>query len=179
MLDAPDYVPAQIVAGDSAVWNRSIDGYKASDGWDLKYTIVSSTSAQSWTATADGDGFSVSLTKATTTAWAPDRYTLTEYVDNGTDRYTLATMTFTVAPDLAGATGGIDTRTHAQKVLEIIETYLETKAPGYRLYWLGGRKLESYPIPELLQLRDRYKAMVLAEQRRARGVSSTIRVEFR
>ena len=94
-------------------------------GWALQYTLVSTTAAYSIIATASGDDYAITVPASTTTAWAAGRYALTEYVTDGTERYTLATSTVMIAANLAAASAGIDNRTHARKVLDSIEAWLE------------------------------------------------------
>lgn len=163
--DIPTTPPQQLRAGDTAQWRRSLADYPASAGWELKYTLVSTTAAYNFASTADGDDFDINVPASTTAAWVQGRYQLTEYVTNGTDRFTLATTTVRVLADLAGATTtGIDSRTHARKVLDAIEAWLELRAPVAGKFELNGRRIENYALADLLALRDRYKAEVAREE---------------
>ena len=109
---------------------------------------------------------------AITAGWAPGTYKVTEYVTSATERQTLSTQPLRILPNLAAASAGADTRTHARKTLDAIEGWLETRAPGYALIWVDGRKLENRSIPDLLVLRDRYRAEVAAEDRKAAGLGA-------
>lgn len=171
--DIPTSPPTEVRAGDTAQWRRSLADYPASAGWQLKYTLVSPSAAYNFAATADGDDFAISVPPATTAAWAAGRYTLTEYVTDGTARFTLATTPVRVLADLAGATtAGIDSRTHARKVLDSIEAWMETRAPVAGAVEIAGRKIQNYPLGDLLALRDRYKAEVAREEHAAQGGGS-------
>lgn len=160
ILTAP---PADLRAGDTATWRRALGDYPAAAGWQLKYTLVGAGGAYNLTATADGDDYVVAATPATTAGWVAGSYVLTEYVTNGTDRFTLASTTVRVLADLAAATTPSDTRTHARKVLDAIEAWLESKAPTAAKFEIAGRRLENYPLADLLSLRDRYRAEVRRE----------------
>lgn len=161
--DIPSSPPAQLRAGDTAKWTRALADYLASDGWQLKYTLVATGGAYNFDATADGDGFAVNVPMATTADWVPGRYVLTEYVTNGTERATIGTSELQVLADLAAASEPADTRSHARKVLDAIEAWIESRAPTQASFEVAGRKLQNYPIGELLALRDRYRAEVRRE----------------
>lgn len=164
-------IPAQITAGDTVTWSRRAGDYPATAGWVLGYTAISSTAVHNWIGTADGDDYVVTLDTATTAAWTAGPYRVQEYVtsSDGSQRFTLATYNINVLPNLAASTGGLDTRSHAQKVLDSINAYLETKTPVYANMEINGRKIAWYPLPDLLKLRDRYALMVATEQRQASG----------
>lgn len=155
--------PCEFRAGDTATWRRTLADYPASESWQLKYTLVGTAGAYAFTAAADGDDHVVTVAPATTAAWAAGRYVLTEYVTDGTSRFTLASTSVRVLADLAAASEPLDTRSHASKVLDAIEAWLESQAPTAAKFELAGRRLENYPLPELLTLRDRYRAEVRRE----------------
>jgi hypothetical protein len=112
---------------------------------------------------ADGDANVFTIAATTTSGWAAGRYVLTEFVTNGSERYTLDSCDLQVLPDLASATTATDTRTHARKVLDAIEAWLESKAPTAGAFEHAGIKIQNYPIADLLALRDRYRAEVRRE----------------
>lgn len=165
----PSIIPAQITAGDTAVWSRSGGNYRASDGWTLSYAFVGIASVYSAHADADGDDYLVTIAATATLGWQPGAYTVQEYVTKGDERHTLSTARLQVLPNLAAATAGMDTRSHAQKVLDAINAWLETKAPVYGAMEINGRKISYYPVADLLKLRDRFRREVLTEQRLASG----------
>jgi len=58
----------------------------------------------------------------------------------------------------------VDNRSHARKVLENIETYLENSGNlSAASYEIAGRKLQRFSLPELLAMRDKYKGEVARE----------------
>ena len=161
--DIPSAPPTEIRAGDTVQWRRTLPDYLAGDGWSLRYALVSASAAYNATAASDGDDHLLTVAATTTAGWAPGRYALTEYVVKGAERFTLATTQLQVLPDLAAASSGLDTRTHARKVLDAIEAGLESKAPVAGMLEIAGRRIQHYPLGDLLALRDRYRAEVRRE----------------
>lgn len=167
--DIPSAAPSQVIAGDTAKWRRELADYPASAGWELKYTIVGSAGAQNFSATADGDAFDVTVPAATTAGWNAGLYVLTEYVTNGTERYTIGTSNLVVQADLGAATTAVDTRSFARKALDNIEAYLAGGNATAAAMEFNGRKLSSYPITDLYAIRDRLRAEVSRESAATTG----------
>jgi hypothetical protein len=159
-----DSIPSGLNAGDTAIWSRSLPDYPASAGWVLAYTLVGLTTAYNFSATADGDNFAINVLASTTAAWVPGTYKVQEYVALAGERQTIGITVLRIAPDLSVMTAGQDLRTHARKVLDSIETWLETKAPVAGSMEINGRKIAWYPIADLLKLRDRYRVDVMREE---------------
>lgn len=179
-LTLPTVPPGSVVAGDSIAFTRAFQDYPASAGWELAYTLISKTAVKNFTATADGDGFDVNVPAADTAAWAPDTYRLVEVLTNiGTGaRVTLNTTTLIVTPNLAAAQAGVDTRTHAEKMLAAIDAWLEAKAPTSANVEINGRKIQYYPLTDLLAMRDKY-ARIVAREQAADGTVSGVRILVR
>lgn len=161
--DIPNEVPREVRAGDTLSWRRQLPDYLATDGWSLSYTRVSATSAGTFAAAAEGDNFQITVPAETSAAWPAGTYTFVEFVTRSGERHTLAEYRVTVLPNLAAATGGMDTRSHAQKVLDNINAWMESKSLTAGEMQLGDRRIRNYTLTELLALRDRYAAMVSAE----------------
>lgn len=172
--DIPSTAPSHLRSGDTVQWRRTLPSYPPSEGWELRYTLVSQAAAYTVTATVDGDGYLVGIAAAVTAGWAAGRYALTEYVVRGTERFTIDTTPLQVLPDLASASSGLDTRTHARKVLDAIDAWLESAAPVAGMVEVAGRRIQQYPLPDLLALRDRYRAEVARE----RGATGALRVRL-
>ena len=158
----PQEIPAEVRAGDTVQWSRSLADYPPADGWTLSYTLVTPTSVHNFAATTPGDQYQALVTAATTAAWPAGNATLVEQVTSGAQRHTLGEYFFRVLPNVATGDGA-DTRTHAQKVLDNINAWLEGKADFAGEVELAGRRIRNYSLEELLMLRDRYAAMVAAE----------------
>jgi len=157
-------IPCEVRAGDTLRWNRSLPDFPASDGWSLAYTLVGRAGAHNVTASADGADFAIEVPAATTAGWSADSYALTEYVSKGAERYTIGTTRIRVLPDLAAAAGPVDTRSHARKVLDSINAWLESRSIVAGEVQHGERRIKNYSMVELLALRDRLAAIVAREE---------------
>lgn len=173
MAPIPSTIPGCVVAGDSLSWSRSFDDYPASAGWALSYTLISPTAVKNFNATADGDGFIVSVAAADTVDWPVGSCRLVETLSNGTQRVTVGNTPLQVSQNLAIATQGVDLRSHAEKMLASIEAWLESKAPTAGALEIDGRKIQNYPLGDLLAMRDKYAAIVKREQAGPNGPRGT------
>jgi hypothetical protein len=175
--------PVQIQAGDTAGW--SIDAPVLSDGtvcsaangWALSYVLLGAAGKIAIDAAEDGAGFAVDEPAVTTAAWAEGLYAWTLFAAKDPDRYTIRSGQVEILADPAAeGTTAADARSHARRTLEAIEAVLEKRATKDQMgYTLGSRRLDRTPVPDLLQLRDRYRAEVAAEERRARVAAGRAR----
>jgi len=161
--------PKKIAVGDNASWSRTLTDYPASI-WTLHYSLFNASNAYNFDATANGDEHAVALLANTTEGWAPGRYDWTAYVTNvANDRHVVATGVITLAPDPAAGVP-FDGRSHARKMLEALEAALENRATSEDLDMIrgtyGDRTIERNPA-RLIELRDKYKQEVAAEDRQA------------
>lgn len=147
-----------IRAGDTYRTTRSWPQYAASDGWQLGVSLASTAGVFTVEATGEGAAHVLAISAAVTAGWPPATYRLVEYVTRGADRHTLHCQNVQVLPDLAAASAPLDTRSHAQRVLDSVEAFLESGVEAE--LEIAGRRLKNYPLPELLALRDRYRAEV-------------------
>lgn len=177
--NTPRSTPAEITAGDTVTWRRPGVDYPPVDGWSLACTLVGTGKVYRLTAEVSGDDFAFTAAASITAAWDAGVYRVQVYATKDDARHTLEASTLRVLPDLAAAGAGMDTRTHAQKVLDNINGWLETEAPVYGAMELNGRKISYYPLPDLLLLRDRYQRDVRAEQATANGCGRSRRTLVR
>lgn len=177
----PTQEPASLTAGDTAKWLKSLPDYPATDGWQLVYTLLNAAGKITFNAISDGASHLVSIPAATAAAWAAGDYAWRAQVTRNDEAYTVASGNITVQPAFSAAM--LDGRSHARKTLANIEAYLEN--PGNltsSMYEIAGRKLQRFGIPELLSLRDRYRAEVAREDAAAnvgRGLPDRRRVMVR
>jgi hypothetical protein len=164
MADIPSRIPTRLRAGDTARWRLDLPDYPPADGWALAYTLVTTTGVISIVSAADGSAHLVEVPTATTAVWQAGRYTYQEYVTRTGERVTLSTGEVLIEPDLSQVIAGADTRSHARRVLDSIEAWLETKSAIAGSVQIGDRRVQQYPITELLALRDRYRAEVARER---------------
>jgi len=176
----PTTEPDTLTPGDTARWLRCLPDYPASAGWVLSYTLTNAAARYTFDATADGDDHLVNVPPATTAAWAAGNYAWRAQVALAGDVFTVATGTTAVLPSFAAA---IDARSHARKVLANIEAYLENANNlSAASYEIAGRQLQRFGLPDLLKLRDRYRAEATREDNAAaiaRGLPDRRRILVR
>ena len=151
--------PLQVVAGDTAKWKRRFENYEP-PSWTLAYYLVKDGQQIQITATDNGDGYHmVDVKPSTTTGWTAGQYAWQAVVDNGTDRHRVDYGTIEILPDYEQQGTGYDARSHVKTVLDAIESVIEGRATkDQESYEISGRSLKRTPLPDLLRLRDRYKA---------------------
>lgn len=169
MADTPTKEPGEVVAGDTWKWKRAdLADYPAGDGWTLTYYASNGDDKITASAVADGDAHVVTFSAANTANLAAGRYRLEGYVSKDAERYRVFAGSLKVEPDLT-ASGNIDARSHAEKVLDAIEAVIEVRATkDQSSYTIEGRTLSRTPIEDLIRLRDRYRNEVAREQARDR-----------
>lgn len=159
--------PETIIAGDTLDFTVSVPDYPASAGWTLKYRLtprfaspVQAAIAITATTNANGLDYNVQAAPSATAAYVPGEYTWARWVEKSGARQTLdESGPLLVKPDPALTAQGLDSRTHARKMLALIETALEAFAanPVMKSYAIGARQYMRADIPDLLVLRDRYR----------------------
>lgn len=176
----PTTEPASLNAGDTARWLKSLVDFPASDAWVLTYTLVNAAQRITFTASAQGDDHLVNVPAATTAAWVAGAYDWRASVSKAGEVYTVASGRITIAPAFGAV---VDARSQARRSLDAIEATLEGRASSSTAeYEIAGRRLKHIPVPELLQLRDRLRQDVRAEDAAAAaaaGLQSRGRVYVR
>jgi hypothetical protein len=184
VADIPTNEPAELRSGDTWKWTRSLADYPAS-AWALKYRFKSPTSGFEITATTSGNDYAITVTAATTAAYAAGTYTWIAWVEGGTsEKYTVDTGVMAVDADYRSgtATAALDDRSHARKTLAAIESWIESRNPGVAEYEIAGRRMKYIPVSDLLKLRQSYKSEVAAEEAAdaiANGLGTSRRIQFR
>lgn len=162
----PTNEPTQARAGLTWAWRREdLTAFPAST-WTLKYWFkkTGSTGANfSITATADGNAFAVSHAASTTAAYTAGHYTWAAIVTSGSESYEVDRGTFELLARYDAASN-VDDRSHARKMLELIESVLESRATNDVLeYTIGQRSIKSMSPKELTEWRDYYRGQVASE----------------
>jgi hypothetical protein len=157
-------VPPRLTAGDSVSLLATLPSHLPSAGWAASLLLVSSDVRLSLAGTPADAGFQFVAAPEVTAAWAAGRYTWSLLASNVglLERVTLASGQIIIDPDPAAGT--YDPRSHARRVLDAIEAYLERADLKAARTRIADRELQRIPIPELLTLRDRYRADVRAEE---------------
>lgn len=165
-MTTPTNESLQLRAGDTWQWRREdLSDYPAGT-WTLTYYFKSAAANFSVAATADGTNYAVTVAKATTAARTAGRYKWIAVVDNGTERHQVDQGELIVQPDFA-ASGNLDDRSHARKMLDAIEALLEGRATkDQQSMTIGDVSITRMPLDQLLAARDKYRTEV-ATQRRA------------
>lgn len=160
--------PPEIRAGDSLTWR--VTGYPAEAGWTFHYALRGPSSIDI-EAIDDGGEYLVEVAASTTAAWAPGWYRWVAYVlHTDGDRVTLDDGRLEILPDLLSAEAG-DVRSHAQRMLELIEAALEKRIPkDQQSYEIDGQRLDRIPVERLEALRTRYRNEVRRETRQGDGL---------
>lgn len=166
--------PETIRAGDTVKVKRSDIGR---DYPNTTYTakfearcLIHHSDAISITATADGDDYLFTFPATATANYHTNEFTFIVTVTDGTDRVTVDEGTITILQNIPADNS--DARSHAQLMLDKIETLLQGKADAdVQNYSINNRSLTKMSIDELLKWRDYYKAEVLREKRIERAKS--------
>lgn len=156
--------PSSITAGDTISWSKSIADYPADSGWQLHYVLINASGKITIDGSAFGEDHLISVPSSTSSGWAAGDYNWQSYVTKAAERYTISTGTITIQPNLVAASSGIDLRSHARKLLDAIEAWLESRDPGVAEYEIAGRRMKYISPSELLVMRDRYRQEVLMEE---------------
>lgn len=170
----PDIEPLQIYAGDFVAWKRSdLNSDYSNASYTLSYSARiedSNSRIISITASASGSDYVVAVSQSTTKSWPVGRYQWTAFITRTSDseRLALAYGVWEVLPNRA--TASTDPRSHARIVLLNIEAAIVAlSSKTAASYSILGREMTYADLPELVTLRDKYKAEVAAEDRKANG----------
>lgn len=182
----PTREPAEIVAGDTVTWQKSLADYPASAGWVLNYRLINAAGKIDIEAAASGDDFLITVPAATSAAYAAGTYSWQAFVDGvASQRFTVGGGTLVVKPDLAAQAVGYDTRSTAKKTLDLIDAAMLAHGASAwtQEYEIAGRRMKFKSVGDFLALRDRLKREVANETRAERlaaglGGKSKIYVRF-
>lgn len=133
MTDIPQSREPFIFAiGDTLYFKRYLPGYLPSGGWTLLYEIRGGTQAGAAvisfnSATVDSH-FEMTVAAAVSELWQPGDYVLAGYAVNGTIRHQIYYAELTLTPNLGSNANDADVTTHAQRMVRLIQSALETLA---------------------------------------------------
>lgn len=173
-----EQVPNSLIAGDTWSWTRDLAEYPAPT-WVLTYHFSSVAGSFDAVGTADGTEHVFTVPAATSAAYKADRYRWVARATSGVLAYTVDQGWVDVVANPASRTRG-DSRSHARKVLDAIEATLEGRASSDQMsISIAGRTISRISIPDLMLLRDRYRAEVRSvEQPAGTGRGRNIRVRL-
>lgn len=157
-----------LIAGDTLNFPTSVPDYPATDGWVLKYRLVSRTapgSAFTLVATAEVADYRVSVAAATTAAWGADNYSWTSWVEKGAEIYSIDRGQIVVRQDPRTAPAGYDGRSQAEKALADAKTAMAAWTPTTRRYTIGDRSMEFSSKADIVGLINHWEIEVKRERR--------------
>jgi len=169
----PTTEPETLVTGDRWVWKRTDLGSDYAVG---TYTLTYSCRHEGSTATEieitaseSGSDYIVEVASATTAGYTVGTYRWQAYItrDSDSERVTINNGYFEVKPDNDSDT--TDQTSHAKKTLVLIEAAVEALNFGASSYAIAGRSFTRTDMTELMDMRDRYRAEVNREERKASG----------
>lgn len=170
-------VPASIIAGDTATWLLTLADYPASAGWSVTYTLINAAGKITIPSTASGSDHLINVAPATTSAYAVGKYSWQCRVSGGGQAFTVAVGEMEVKANFAAATT-LDSRSHAQKLLDAIEAWIENRDLAVSEYEIAGRRMKYIPMGDLLKLRDQYRREVQAAMGNSGARSGRVYVRF-
>ena len=158
-----DFEPEKLTAGVTWKWKKTHSDYPASE-WTLTYYLrKDGATATSFTGTADEDSFLVTVAASTTSSYAAGVYDFIGVVSKAAEKFIVFDGVLEVLTNAASASA-YDPRSHARKVLDLIEAAMEGRIPnGMESYTIGGRSINKIPLKELRELYEKYKQDVERE----------------
>ena len=146
------YEPRVIAAGDTLSWTRYLSNFPASAGWQLTYELRGNGQAIEFTSTASGDSHVILVSASTTATWLPASYVMEGYAGNiaSGERQRIFLNNLTVGINLPASAPDVDVKTHAQKMVELIQAVqsgknrhdiLESDVEGTRIKRLSPKEL--------------------------------------
>lgn len=164
--------PSTITAGDTVQWYISLADYPATEGWTLKYALVSAAAVLAIASTASDSDHLVTLSASTTAAYAASDYTYQKYVEKGIgaalQRVTLDSGLITIVKPLTAVTAPTDTRSSARRALDAVTAAIEGRASRTDLKYeihngASIRKIESFTAEQLLTAQNKLTLIVWRE----------------
>ncbi len=164
--------PTVLRAGDSWNWHRYFPEYASGDGWKLQYILNAPTLRFAFPAGTiaqdiDAIGFDVALAGAQTAAIGAGTYECYAVLSNTALglQQTFALQSVQVQPNLATASGAVDTRSFVKKTLDALEAaILGDASPLVQEYEIHGRLVKYMDRLQLKALRDQFKQEYRTEQ---------------
>ena len=172
--------PSSISAGLTFERAATLTAYP-SPVWALS-AVLRGPSAIDISASGDDGGHHFLVSVSETQQWTPGEYWYSIRATDGTSVIEVEAGQITIKPDLAAAAGDYDGRDHVRRVLESIEAVIEKRATlDQERFTINNRELWRTPIPQLLELRDRYRSELRRMKAARKGdlFNQAVRVRFR
>lgn len=186
--NAPTIEPDRIVVGDRVTWRKTNLGVDyPSTAYSVKYVSRISSGGGNHefqvTGTADDNDYIFTITSVASASFdlGHHHWQLEITRTSDSERIVVQTGTWDIITDLDN---NVDPRSHAEIMLDKIETVLQGRADADVLsYSINGRSLSKIPPAELVEWRDYYRGEVVKEHkddhvRNGRKHGGTIKVRF-
>lgn len=186
--NAPTIEPDQIVVGDRVTWRKKNLGQDyPSSTYSVAYVsrVSSGGGTHEFTVSgvADGDDYLFTITSVVSADFDTGHHHWQLEITRTSDseRIVIATGSWDIITDLDN---NVDPRSHAEIMLDKIETVLQGRADADVLsYSINGRSLSKIPVTELVEWRDYYRAETVKQHRidhvkNGRAHAGTIKVRF-
>jgi hypothetical protein len=187
--EIPTTEPAELRAGDTWKWTKSLSDFPASYPWTLKYRFKHPTAAGfEIVASASGDNYAVTETAATTTGRVAGTYTWTAWVEGGSsEKYTVDEGTLVVLADYraVSAAAVLDDRSDARVIYEALITAYKSAVASRAFvseYEIAGRRMKFESRAGWIKEINFWKAQCAAEvsaEAIANGTGTGRRIQFR
>lgn len=183
--EAPQGEPLEIVAGDFIQWKREdLTSDYPSASFTLKYSARLQGTGTTEIEITGGTDHLVQVSSSVTANYTPGTYSWQGYItrDSDDERILVSSGTWEVLANSDTSTA--DPRSHAEIMLNKIESLLEGKADSdVSSYSIAGRSLTKLTPEELITWRNFYKAEVLRERQKediklGRKSPTTVKVRF-
>lgn len=186
--NAPEGEPLEIVVGDFIQWKRSdlVSDYPpATHSAEYVARITGGGSNEIKLAATEASGYYLfTVDSATSSAFAAGKYhwQLEITQTSSGNRLVVDTGDFQAIPDMDD--NQADPRIHAEIMVDKIQTILEGKADSdVASYSIGGRSISKMSFAELMDVRDRFKAEIVAHNNRelvkkGKKNGATVKVRF-
>lgn len=164
--DIPTTEPAQIRAGDTIAWTKSLPDYLASE-YVLHYRLINASARFDITCTASGDDHLANIPAATSASYTAGDYTFQSWVTKAVERYTTGSGRIKVLPDLAAVTAsGYDSRSTAKKTLELVDAAMLAHGASAwtQEYEIAGRRMKFTSVGDFMAFRSRLQFEVFKEE---------------
>lgn len=185
--NSPTTEPKEVVVGDFIQWRRTdLQDY---DNTEYTMTYVARITGGGVTeiqleGTAYGADYLFSVSSALSTDFVAGYYhwQLEAVRDSDSERIVVDRGYFTAVADLD--VNGADPRSHAEIMIDKIESLLEGKADSdVANYEIAGRKLTKLSFKELMDARNYYRSQLIMEQRafdvkQGKPTNGTVKVRF-
>ena len=186
--NAPTIEPDRIVVGDRVTWRKTNLGVDyPSTAYSVKYVSRISSGGGTHefqvTGTADDNDYLFTITSVASASFdlGHHHWQLEITRTSDSERIVVQTGSWDIITDLDN---NVDPRSHAEIMLDKIETVLQGRADADVLsYSINGRSLSKIPPAELVEWRDYYRGEVVKEHkddhvRNGRKHGGTIKVRF-